>query len=512
MHQVLARKWRPKTFSEVIGQQHITCALENTVKNNLPGHAYLFSGTRGVGKTSVARIFAKALRCENPNNSPCGKCSSCIDSNSSMNILEIDGASYNSVDNIRELTGNVQYLPTCGKYKIYIIDEVHMLSASAFNALLKTLEEPPSHIVFILATTHPEKLLDTVISRCQRFDFRRVSFNELNSFLKNISREENIVFESEKVMETIARQGNGSVRDTLSLLQQVLLHATDGKIDENILSFALGTADFQSIDSLMNSLLSGDTQKVMDVYESLIDKHVRVKNILLSLLENLFDLIKTKGKTETVSSSELLWIFETLAKDAQWAVESIHPEMITEIILQKISMRRSFFLTEKTQSSQSLSPPPASPVSSHNWEEMLCWLRSQGCVSASYLEHGNILRPIEKANGRVSLSIGFPQKGLFFYEQLQKETTRNNLLSHLSVFFKCPQNHVDLVLTLLNEREQKNFITQHEMEKHKERRVHMKEKEEFLQNPLLKQAQELFNSRIDKITMEDGSQTEQINR
>jgi DNA polymerase-3 subunit gamma/tau len=176
VYQVLARKWRPKKFNDVIGQEHITKTLVNSIEKNKVAHAYLFTGTRGVGKTTIARIFAKSLRCENrlEDFNPCGECNSCksIDSSNSLDYVEIDGASNNSVDNIRELIENVNYLPSSGKYKVYVIDEVHMLSNSAFNALLKTLEEPPAHVVFIFATTDPHKLLGTVLSRCQRFDFK----------------------------------------------------------------------------------------------------------------------------------------------------------------------------------------------------------------------------------------------------------------------------------------------------------------------------------------------------
>ena len=191
-YQVLARKWRPKKFQDVIGQEHVTKSLQNAIAKDKIGHAYMMVGTRGVGKTSVARIFAKAIRCENLTSdiNACGTCKACLDfdTETSMNVIEIDGASNNSVDNIRELISNVHYLPTSGRFKVYIIDEVHMLSTNAFNALLKTLEEPPAHVVFIFATTEAQKLLGTVLSRCQRFDFRNVSVARLVEHVKEISK------------------------------------------------------------------------------------------------------------------------------------------------------------------------------------------------------------------------------------------------------------------------------------------------------------------------------------
>ena len=218
--QVLFRKYRPKLFGDVVGQDHVTRALQNAINGQSIGHAYLFTGTRGIGKTSVARIFAKALTCQSPqeDGNPCLSCTSCrgVDEGTLIDVQEIDGASHNGVENIRGLIENVQYLPSTGHYKVYIIDEVHMLSVPAFNALLKTLEEPPAHVVFILATTGPEKLLETVLSRCQRFDFRSAGIEALIGHLGEVLEQENIVIKEESALRQICRQGRGSFRDTLS--------------------------------------------------------------------------------------------------------------------------------------------------------------------------------------------------------------------------------------------------------------------------------------------------------
>ena len=219
MYLALYRKYRPTTFDGVIGQEHITTSLKNQIKNDAISHAYLFCGTRGTGKTSVAKIFAKSINCENPTNgSACGKCPTCLALNdpSNLDILEIDAASNNRVDEIRELREKVKYPPVNGKYKVYIIDEVHMLTDSAFNALLKTLEEPPKHVVFVLATTEVQKLPATILSRCLRFDFKLVGLNDLENHLKRIFNDSGIKFDDSAV-SLIARLGEGSVRDTLSI-------------------------------------------------------------------------------------------------------------------------------------------------------------------------------------------------------------------------------------------------------------------------------------------------------
>lgn len=349
-YQVLARKWRPKSFDKVVGQKHITRSLQNAITSGVLGHAYLFVGASGVGKTSVARIFAKMLRCKNLAKEesgenmvrPCGQCLACqdVESHSSMDVLEIDGASHNSVDHIRELVGHVHYLPSFGKYKITIIDEVHMLSSNAFNALLKTLEAPPSHVVFMFATTEPEKLLDTVISRCQRFDFRKISLDELISHVKDIGEKEKISFSNEKIIEKICLQGHGQVRNTLSVLEQVLNYTTDKRIDDQVVADALGLVRVETIDELATALLQCETKKCSQIYRGLLNENVSLENIVTALLDRLFEFINLGDGNRT---AELFWIFETLAKDCEWGLNSLYPDKILEVILQKITMRRSFF-------------------------------------------------------------------------------------------------------------------------------------------------------------------------
>ena len=223
-YTALYRKFRPDTFSEVKGQEHIVTTLTNQIKADRIGHAYLFCGTRGTGKTTVAKILAKAVNCEHPiDGSPCNECAVCrgISEGTSMNVIEIDAASNNGVDNIREIREEVSYRPTQGRYKVYIIDEVHMLSTGAFNALLKTLEEPPSYVIFILATTEVHKIPITILSRCQRYDFRRITIDTIAARLKELTEIEKVDVE-ERAIRYIAKAADGSMRDALSLLDQCI--------------------------------------------------------------------------------------------------------------------------------------------------------------------------------------------------------------------------------------------------------------------------------------------------
>ena len=269
-YQALYRKYRPKTFDGLIGQQHITKTLANQIAAGKIVHAYLFCGSRGTGKTSTAKIFARAINCQSPQNgSPCHKCNVCTNSASEMDIVEIDAASNNRVDEIRELRENVKFMPTCGKYKIYIIDEVHMLTDSAYNALLKTLEEPPDHIIFILATTEPHKLPATILSRCVRFDFELVSVEELSKHLKNIFDKEGIIAEQEAI-KVIANAGNGSVRDTLSVADSVTAYCGNHITLEKVLDI-LSLNDNQTYIDLTNAMFAGNLGRCLEI----IDKAYR---------------------------------------------------------------------------------------------------------------------------------------------------------------------------------------------------------------------------------------------
>ena len=248
-YTALYRKWRPDSFDDVKGQDHIVTTLKNQIISGRVGHAYLFCGTRGTGKTTIAKIFAKAVNCEHPvDGSPCNECASCraIQAGANVNVVEIDAASNNGVDNIREIRDEVQYSPAEGRYRVYIIDEVHMLSTGAFNALLKTLEEPPSYVIFILATTEAHKIPITVLSRCQRYDFRRISLDTIAARLRELTDGENIQIE-EKALRYVAKKGDGSLRDAISLLDQCIAFYYGQKLDYAKVLDVLGAVDHEML-------------------------------------------------------------------------------------------------------------------------------------------------------------------------------------------------------------------------------------------------------------------------
>ena len=271
-YTALYRKFRPGEFEDVKGQDHISKTLQNQIKADRIGHAYLFCGTRGTGKTSVAKIFAKAVNCEHPvNGSPCGVCDSCkaISSGTSMNVIEIDAASNNGVDNIREIREEVAYRPTEGKYKVYIIDEVHMLSIGAFNALLKTLEEPPEYVIFILATTEAHKIPITILSRCQRYDFKRITIDTIAARLADLMQKENIEVE-EKAIRYVAKAADGSMRDALSILDQCIAFYLGQKLTYDNVLEVLGAVDTEVFSRLLRELLERNVAKVMKSLDELV--------------------------------------------------------------------------------------------------------------------------------------------------------------------------------------------------------------------------------------------------
>ncbi|MBP5291135.1 MAG: DNA polymerase III subunit gamma/tau [Lachnospiraceae bacterium] len=264
-YTALYRKWRPRTFSDVKGQDPIVTTLKNEVKLNRIGHAYLFCGTRGTGKTSVAKIFARAVNCEHPvDGEPCGECATCLSilEGSSVNMVEIDAASNNGVDNIRDIRDEVQYRPSTGRYRVYIIDEVHMLSTGAFNALLKTLEEPPEYVIFILATTEPHKIPITVLSRCQRYDFRRIPSSVLAGRLKEICDEEHILIE-EKALHYLAMKADGSMRDAISLLDECVAFHIGETLTHEMALQVLGTADNEVYSNFLRAIIEEDTTSAL---------------------------------------------------------------------------------------------------------------------------------------------------------------------------------------------------------------------------------------------------------
>ncbi len=357
-YQVIARRCRPEVFEDVIGQPHATRTLQNAIRLGRIAHAYLFSGARGVGKTSVARIVAKALNCEKgPTPSPCNHCSNCreISHTNSVDVIEIDGASNRGIDSIRELRETARYKPAKGRYKVYIIDEVHQLSTDAFNALLKILEEPPAHVVFIFATTEPHKIPATVLSRCQRFDFRRLSLQLIVEHLKKIVSQEGANF-SESILYAIAREADGSMRDAQSLLEQLLAFSGDDLAESEILDI-LGVIDRQSVMRTAEAILSGDARACLDlasdVYRRGLDsrrfcQHLcdHFRNLLFVALsegtEARIDLPRDENEllrqlAAKTTAESLHVYFQMLLRGEEDIRRSSMPKIVLEMLLLRMS-------------------------------------------------------------------------------------------------------------------------------------------------------------------------------
>jgi len=292
---VLARKWRPKRFAELVGQQHVVRALSHALETGRVHHAFLFTGTRGVGKTTIARIFAKSLNCESgTSKDPCGVCGTCtdIDNGRYPDLIEIDAASHTGVDNIRDLIDNAQYMPSRGRTKVYLIDEVHMLSKPAFNAMLKTLEEPPEHVKFLLATTDPEKLPVTVLSRCLQFNLRRLEPEQISGQMEHILVAEGIGFDTES-LTLLADAADGSLRDGLSLLDQAIAY-TGGSLQAELVQSMLGTVDRSQIEQLLGALAARDGEALMATIEQLASFAPDFEQVLDRLAQALHEIQLTQ--------------------------------------------------------------------------------------------------------------------------------------------------------------------------------------------------------------------------
>ena len=310
-YEVIARKWRPQNFDDVIGQQHITDTLKNEIQSGRLAHAFLFSGIRGIGKTSAARILAKALNCQSgdtPTAEPCGQCDACLSirNGTATDVMEIDGASNRKIENIRELRENIKFSPAKLRYKVYIIDEVHMLTKEAFNALLKTLEEPPKHAIFILATTDDHKVPITITSRCQRFSFRSVGLNDMSRALQRITEAENIQIDEQSLLY-IAKRSEGSMRDAQSILEQVISYC--GKeISREKVSEILGVVGSESIQDVVGAMLSDEPEKILEVVHSLVLQGHDLEQFYKELIEHVRNLLvlKVSPKAECLLENSML--------------------------------------------------------------------------------------------------------------------------------------------------------------------------------------------------------------
>ena len=343
---VLARKWRPKRFSELVGQEHVVRALTNALESGRVHHAFLFTGTRGVGKTTIARIFAKSLNCEEGTSAePCGKCSTCLDIDSGryLDLLEIDAASNTGVDDVREVIENAQYMPSRGKFKVYLIDEVHMLSKQAFNALLKTLEEPPEHVKFLLATTDPQKLLVTVLSRCLQFNLKRLDEDQISGQIGKILAAEGIEADASAIRQ-LAKAADGSLRDGLSLLDQAIAYTGSGDggaLREEGVRTMLGTVDRTQVGAMLDALADGDGARLLRIVAALAEFSPDWNGVLDALAEALHR-IQVRQLVPAVA-------IEADGIDADDFARRLRPEVVQLWYQMAVNGRRDLYLAPSTR-------------------------------------------------------------------------------------------------------------------------------------------------------------------
>jgi len=455
VYEVLARKWRPQVFQDVIGQEHITQTLINAINTERLAHAYLFSGSRGVGKTSVARILAKAINCgQGSNGNPCNRCKSCIEitDGSSLEVQEIDGASNRGIDEIRELRENIKYMPSSGRFRVYIIDEVHMLTLPAFNALLKTLEEPPAHVKFLFATTEPHKVPVTILSRCQRFDFKRIPFVQLADHLEKVAGAEDINIDRSGIC-MIAREAEGGMRDAESLLDQIASCSGEKISDRDIIDI-LGIIDRDLVFETSQAVIDGSAGKCMEIVDRIYNYGYDIKEFYRGLMDqfrNLMicitapekglldmtddDISNLKGQADQAGLERLHQTLSMLISREENLRFSSHPRLVLETILVKLcrlggllsfeELIKKIGDLEKRISSasfsvQSGSQPPVDPVgkisepdnswenkkqqdnkidsekvespsSLKNWEGLLAFIASQNRTMANMLEEWQLV-------------------------------------------------------------------------------------------------------------------------
>ena len=536
---VLARKWRPQNFSDLVGQEHIGQTLTNAIRSGRIHHAFLFTGARGVGKTSAARILAKALNCEVAlSDQPCGDCSSCreITSSHGLDVIEIDGASNTGVDDVRELRENIRYLPSRSRFKIFIIDEVHMLSTSAFNALLKTLEEPPEHAKFIFATTEPHKIPVTIWSRCQRCDFRKIPTGLIAKKLQEISQAENVTI-SERSLALVAHHGEGSMRDALSTLDQVIAFAGENVDDEAVQSL-LGMVDRRLLLDTVEAILTKDSRRALESAHRVDQLGVSLRRFNQDLLEifrslvivkvvddpsELLDLVGEEVKqlstfASMASLEDLQRIVTLLIKNGTELLHSNAPLLTLEMSLVRLatlapsqdlatlinhteSLERrllsSFALTGKGKPHLESEIPPKkadrpakTSTDGKSWQGLVDLVTKKRPMLGSVLEHGRPLKlspPI--------LEIGYP-KDSFMISQLLEEDVQLDLEKLCKDYF---EETVTLTITPIDneKKDTPKSLVQNRQEQETDRMRRLRE--DALSHPALKSVQEIFGGEIKKI-------------
>ena len=520
-YQVIARKYRPQNFAQVLGQEPVSQTLQNAIAQKRIHHAYLFTGARGIGKTTVARILAKSLNCaKGPAKEPCNACELCqeITLGNSMDVQEIDGASNTSVDDVREIREQVKYLPAKGRYKIYIIDEVHMLSTSAFNALLKTLEEPPPHVIFIFATTEVHKIPSTILSRCQRYDFKRLPSKEIIENLSKIAKEEKIGIDDSS-LHLIAKESQGSLRDAQSLLDQAIAFC-GSKVEYARLNKLFGFLDRSQLLDFTTSLVCRETEKALDLLESFFQSGTDLSRLAQEVVEqfrHLF-LIKQTGKVsewlglspeeEKVfgdlvkkrEASELDQMFWLMLRSAEEIMRSQFPKMVFEVTIARLKQIESARSVEEliqrleegsgtmTRTTPVTKGAPIQVASSPDWNGFLKWLGSERPQIASLLSHGKYI----STNGETVL-YHFGSGGAIYAEMLQESDRQKQMEALLQQFFKKP-------LHLRIEQEEKVSETNSTPDKRK-KKEEMERK--VLQSSAVKEATEILGAQVFEVRTEE---------
>ncbi len=496
-YKVLYRKYRPENFEDIIGQEYIITTLKNSVKNHNFAHAYIFSGPRGTGKTTTARVFAKAINCVNPvDASPCGKCDFCVHFHDNPDIIEIDAASNNGVDEIRQLIDNVKLAPTNGKYKVYIIDEVHMLTTSAFNALLLTLEEPPAHSIFILATTNIESVPITILSRCQRFDFQKIKINDMIKRMSVICAMEELIIDEEALKE-IAYLAEGGMRDALSLLDQ--LSKGKDKITLDFIEQQFKTISKKTIDDLFNYLEENNINECLKLIDELRNRAIDYKTLIKKLVDNA----SSRAKNIKISNQKSRLSFEDYKKLILDLIDSLNKininvdsYTILEMILLNYFSNPSITKEnkEETEIDEKVEKIDYEDKSVNNNDDLenLIKLRINNCfcnAQKSYLEHlktklTEILPSSVKISGKIkgilvdATLVAASDKNLIFTCNEHNVTVANRMLKEIEKCLKSELNNQYQIIFLTEDRWNKEKSTYIENIKNKKKYEYIEEKEE----------------------------------